>query len=395
MRVLPPGGRVHVRVASSTTAASSPLRRTADDLPRVRGLTGARSALPGAGASAPVYAKPGDAGPTRRDRGPRAGAGSAPWWGPGCASTPDGYVGLVHPRSGLAARHGINIVNTRDHRRIPGDLVNLVNLGTGGGPAPPVTGSPNCSSCRSLRRVRRGGFASGVNGATLTWFEWWLRVHRLSRPDHRTCRYDLRTEHIVRLFGHETHARPGQAAVTAEVDAEGTDDAGAQAWLEGRRHADDSVSRLDLGSLRVRGARDGLPRGRRTANGSSAPTRPRCRRCRSRPSPHQPALGRDRTRSPRASPPAAAPQRTSTALGTELRTDAHFRQPHRLHAGTFRRQTVALVPACRHVRARRDRRCRRRAVLRPADDIVVVRNECRWPQEVLALEPAQDRNSIR
>ena len=25
---------------------------------------------------------------------------------------PEGYVGLVHPRSGLAARHGVSIVNT-------------------------------------------------------------------------------------------------------------------------------------------------------------------------------------------------------------------------------------------------------------------------------------------
>ena len=34
---------------------------------------------------------------------------------------PDGYVALVHPRSGLAARHGLSIVNTpgTDRRRLP------------------------------------------------------------------------------------------------------------------------------------------------------------------------------------------------------------------------------------------------------------------------------------
>jgi dUTP pyrophosphatase len=44
---------------------------------------------------------------------------------------PDGYVGLVHPRSGLAARHGITIVNapgTVDAGYRGEVLVNLVNL---------------------------------------------------------------------------------------------------------------------------------------------------------------------------------------------------------------------------------------------------------------------------
>lgn len=44
---------------------------------------------------------------------------------------PDGYVGLVHPRSGLAARHGISIVNapgTIDSGYRGEVLVNLVNL---------------------------------------------------------------------------------------------------------------------------------------------------------------------------------------------------------------------------------------------------------------------------
>ena len=44
---------------------------------------------------------------------------------------PEGYVGLVHPRSGLAARHGISIVNapgTVDAGYRGEVLVNLVNL---------------------------------------------------------------------------------------------------------------------------------------------------------------------------------------------------------------------------------------------------------------------------
>lgn len=44
---------------------------------------------------------------------------------------PPGYVGLVHPRSGLAARHGIGIVNapgTVDEGYRGEILVNLVNL---------------------------------------------------------------------------------------------------------------------------------------------------------------------------------------------------------------------------------------------------------------------------
>jgi dUTP pyrophosphatase len=44
---------------------------------------------------------------------------------------PPGYVGLVHPRSGLAARHGITVVNapgTIDSGYRGEILVNLVNL---------------------------------------------------------------------------------------------------------------------------------------------------------------------------------------------------------------------------------------------------------------------------
>ena len=62
---------------------------------------------------APSYAKPGDAGADLRSRiefelepGERAlvPTGMA-------IALPEGYVGLVHPRSGLATKHGITIVN--------------------------------------------------------------------------------------------------------------------------------------------------------------------------------------------------------------------------------------------------------------------------------------------
>jgi len=62
---------------------------------------------------APAYAKPGDAGADLRSRidfelepGERALVPTG-----GAISLPEGYVGLVHPRSGLATKNGITIVN--------------------------------------------------------------------------------------------------------------------------------------------------------------------------------------------------------------------------------------------------------------------------------------------
>ncbi len=66
------------------------------------------------GAKVPEYAHPGDAGAD-------LSAAEAVELGPGERATvgtgvsialPNGYVGLVVPRSGLAARHGITIVNS-------------------------------------------------------------------------------------------------------------------------------------------------------------------------------------------------------------------------------------------------------------------------------------------
>ena len=62
----------------------------------------------------PVYAKPGDAGADLRCYEPltlRAGARALVRTGVKIAM-PDGYVGLVHPRSGLAVKHGITVLNS-------------------------------------------------------------------------------------------------------------------------------------------------------------------------------------------------------------------------------------------------------------------------------------------
>jgi len=62
----------------------------------------------------PVYAKPGDAGADLRsteDLVLAAGQRSLVKTGVRIA-IPNGFVGLVHPRSGLAAKHGITVLNT-------------------------------------------------------------------------------------------------------------------------------------------------------------------------------------------------------------------------------------------------------------------------------------------
>lgn len=84
---------------------------------------------------APAYAKPGDAGAdlsANEDLTLAPGERALVHTGVAVA-IPDGCVGLVHPRSGLAARYGIGIVNapgTIDSGYRGEILVNLVNLGT-------------------------------------------------------------------------------------------------------------------------------------------------------------------------------------------------------------------------------------------------------------------------
>ncbi|GAA2731716.1 dUTP diphosphatase [Pedococcus aerophilus] len=81
----------------------------------------------------PSYAHPGDAGADlHAARDATLAPGERVLVPTGIAlALPDGYVGLVHPRSGLAARHGITIVNapgTVDAGYRGEILVNLVNL---------------------------------------------------------------------------------------------------------------------------------------------------------------------------------------------------------------------------------------------------------------------------
>lgn len=83
----------------------------------------------------PEYAKPGDAGADLASIEELVlGPGSRALVRTGVAvAVPDGYVGLVNPRSGLAARHGVGIVNapgTIDSGYRGEILVNLVNLGS-------------------------------------------------------------------------------------------------------------------------------------------------------------------------------------------------------------------------------------------------------------------------
>jgi len=62
----------------------------------------------------PVYAKPGDAGADLRSTAALTVAAGTRVLVPTGVSIalPPGYVGLVHPRSGLAVKHGITVLNT-------------------------------------------------------------------------------------------------------------------------------------------------------------------------------------------------------------------------------------------------------------------------------------------
>lgn len=91
---------------SSAPATDSRTDPTADLEVRVRRLD---TDLP-----LPAYAHPGDAGADllttvdlRLEPGERALVPTGV-----ALALPDGYVALVHPRSGLAARHGLSILNT-------------------------------------------------------------------------------------------------------------------------------------------------------------------------------------------------------------------------------------------------------------------------------------------
>jgi dUTP pyrophosphatase len=103
-----------VRTAAVTEVVPVPVRRLDPDLPM------------------PAYAHPGDAGAdlvAAEDVELTPGARSLVRTGVALA-LPDGYVGLVHPRSGLAARLGVTVLNapgTVDAGYRGEILVNLIN----------------------------------------------------------------------------------------------------------------------------------------------------------------------------------------------------------------------------------------------------------------------------
>lgn len=85
------------------------------------------------GAEAPTYARPGDAGADLRTTvAVRLEPGQRVLVPTGVRlALPEGHVGLVTPRSGLAAKHGLSIVNSPgvvDSGYRGEVLVNLVNL---------------------------------------------------------------------------------------------------------------------------------------------------------------------------------------------------------------------------------------------------------------------------
>ena len=113
----------------------------------------------------PSYAHPGDAGAdlvAAAGRGDRRRA-SGRWCRTGVAiALPEGYVGLVHPRSGLAARLGVTVLNapgTVDAGYRGEILVNLVNHD------PDATGEdrarrPDRATCRAAGRAGHSSTSS-------------------------------------------------------------------------------------------------------------------------------------------------------------------------------------------------------------------------------------------
>jgi hypothetical protein len=119
---------------------------------------------------------------------------------------PDGYVGLVHPRSGLAARHGLSIVNT------PGTVdagyrgeikVLLINLD----PREPIelraaTGSPSWSSSASSGRVSsRSTLPETVRGDGRPRF--YRRLRRTPTPSPTASQ-----EHLVKFRRKKNESPP-------------------------------------------------------------------------------------------------------------------------------------------------------------------------------------------
>ena len=187
----------------------APLPSAADGPPGAAGRR-ARSRRLDPGLPVPGYARPGDAGVDLRcRRRRRAGAGGAGTGRTGVAiALPAGYAGFVHPRSGLAARTGLSIVNapgTVDAGYRGEILVCLVNLdprepscccaAATASPSWSCSGSSGCGSSRSpsCRRPSAVPAATGPPAATPGCPVGWRRTVTGSgpgstRPCHRRRR---------------------------------------------------------------------------------------------------------------------------------------------------------------------------------------------------------------
>jgi len=121
-------GSVHVTDPCAASLDAAVAGESGPDSPLVVGVRRLDPDLP-----LPVYAHPGDAGAdlvSRVELVIRPGERVLVPTGVAIA-LPPGHAGFVHPRSGLAARHGISIVNapgTIDEGYRGEILVNLVNL---------------------------------------------------------------------------------------------------------------------------------------------------------------------------------------------------------------------------------------------------------------------------
>ena len=178
---------------------------------------------------------------------------------------PEGYVGLVHPRSGLAARLGVTVLNapgTVDAGYRGEILVNLVNHDPVA-PGEDLPGRPDRATCRAAggagplpRRRRAAGLRAGRGRP---------RVDRRARgpaPDRLGAEGRERTDVLARTRTRgAARAATTAAAAVAERPADGvrrpstgSADAGGRRPSTARTtsaEAPAGVQRLDLGSLQI------------------------------------------------------------------------------------------------------------------------------------------------
>ena len=187
---------------------------------------------------------------------------------------PDGYVALVHPRSGLAARHGLSIVNT------PGTVdagyrgeikVLLINHD----PREPIELRRGDRIAQLVvQRFERARFVEVDGTPRVGAWRRGLRFYwRLRRPD-RTPQHEEESREVPPQVRPEPHADDADDSAEDADEARGRPGGRPTGPFDVDDVADDGVERVDLGSLLIapeRGPRAAAP-GRRGSPG-------RCRRC--------------------------------------------------------------------------------------------------------------------